>query len=258
VENIAANFVSSGKQDDKLQELRKPADTDNAGYEPSPPKKKDKTTSQPQLSNNSTSAMIVSSSNQASQPQVWKPQLCRHCEKLVIHTNSIGDVYNVPSAKMASSGIRDTPNMSVVFQNMGFGMNNDNYEYLFVNDFSDLDHLTLKRFMQHVPVPISTCPVYDINDDDLPLVQASDHLFLPRFTTLTSTFIAPHLLLYTYPTSSIAHVSRNYSTVYAWKSRMWMHHRYVMAHTNIRVQCLQIDLTVNTDLLTSNRGRHLC
>ena len=44
VENIAANFVFSGNREDMIQELRKLADTDHAGKEPSPPKKKGKTT----------------------------------------------------------------------------------------------------------------------------------------------------------------------------------------------------------------------
>ena len=43
IENIAANFVSSGNRDDMIQELRKLADTDTVGKEPSPPKKKGKT-----------------------------------------------------------------------------------------------------------------------------------------------------------------------------------------------------------------------
>ena len=48
VENKAANFVSSGNRDDMIQELRQLADTDHVGKEPSMPKKKGKTTSQPQ------------------------------------------------------------------------------------------------------------------------------------------------------------------------------------------------------------------
>ena len=56
--------------------------------------------------------------------------------------------------------------MSVVFQNMDFGMDNDNSEYLFVNDFGNLDDLTLERFMQGVAEPIRTSPVYDVSDDD--------------------------------------------------------------------------------------------
>jgi hypothetical protein len=47
VENIAANFVSSGNQDAMIQELRKLAGKDNIGQESSPPKKKGKTTPQP-------------------------------------------------------------------------------------------------------------------------------------------------------------------------------------------------------------------
>ena len=39
---------------------------------------------------------------------------------------------------MASSGKRDTPNISVVLQDMKFGTETDNFEYLFVN-FENLD-----------------------------------------------------------------------------------------------------------------------
>ena len=87
--------------------------------------------------------------------------LGRRYLKFVIRTDGICDVYNVPSANMASSEIRDTPNMSVVFQSMEFGNDNDNLEYLFVNDFGILDDLTLANFMQLVSVPIHTSPVYD-------------------------------------------------------------------------------------------------
>jgi hypothetical protein len=61
VENIAANFVFSGNQLDMIQELRKLADTDNVSHEPSPSKKKGKTTSQPQKDSQTASAMMVSS-----------------------------------------------------------------------------------------------------------------------------------------------------------------------------------------------------
>ena len=80
---------------------------------------------------------------------------------------------------MASSAIRDTPNMSVVFQNMNFGNDNDNMKYLFVNDFGNLDDLTLARFMTMVSEPIRTSPAYDVSDDDVAPVQAPDHLLLP-------------------------------------------------------------------------------
>ena len=105
--------------------------------------------------------------------------LGRRYLKFVIHTDGICDVYNVPSANMASSEIRDTPNMSVVFQSMEFGNDNDNLEYLFVNDFGNLDDLTLANFMQLVSVPIRTSPVYDVSDNNVAPVQAPDHLLLP-------------------------------------------------------------------------------
>jgi hypothetical protein len=80
---------------------------------------------------------------------------------------------------MASAAIRVTPNMSVVFQNMDFGNDNDNTEYLIVNDFGNLDDLTLARFMRIVAEPIRTSPVYNVIDDDVAPVQAPNHLFLP-------------------------------------------------------------------------------
>ena len=158
VENIAANFVSSENKKDLIQELRKLADTDNVGKDPSQPKKKGKTTSQTQKDSPTNSAMLVHSSNKSQVPQAKKPQSCKHCGKFVIHTDGICDVYNAPSANMASSAIRDTPNMSVVFQNMDFGNDNDNMKYLFVNDFGNLDDLTLARLMTMVAEPIRTSP----------------------------------------------------------------------------------------------------
>jgi hypothetical protein len=179
VENIAANFVSSGNQKAMIQELQKLAGNYNIGHEPFPPKKNGETTSQPQKESQPTSAMMVTSSNQSSTPPAKKPQSCRHCGKFVIHTDGICDLYNVPSANMASSELRDTPNMNVVFQNMKFGNNNDNLEYLFVNDFGNLDDLTLAKFMKFVSVPICASPVYDVSDDDVAPVKAPDHLLLP-------------------------------------------------------------------------------
>jgi hypothetical protein len=69
--------------------------------------------------------------------------------------------------------------MSVVFENMVSGNDNDNLEYLFVNDFGNLNNLTLASFMQHVSVPIHTSPVNVVSDDDVAPVQAPDHLLLP-------------------------------------------------------------------------------
>ena len=69
VENIAANFVSSGNKNDMIQELKKIADGENTWNEPSPPKKKDMAISLPQVDASTTSAMMASSSNQAIQPK---------------------------------------------------------------------------------------------------------------------------------------------------------------------------------------------
>ena len=55
VENIAANFVSSGNSKDMIQELCKLADTEPVGQEPFPPQKKGKTTSQPKKDGQATS-----------------------------------------------------------------------------------------------------------------------------------------------------------------------------------------------------------
>ena len=169
---IAENFVSSGNSQDMIQELSKLTDTELVGQEPSTPQKKGKTTSQPKKDGQATSAIIVTTSKQTKAPSAKQPQSCKHCGKFVSHTDGICDVYNVPSVNLANSGIRDTPNMSVVFQNMDFGMDNDNSEYLFVNDFGNLDDLTLERFMQGVADPIRTSPVYDVSDDDVAPVQA--------------------------------------------------------------------------------------
>ena len=69
--------------------------------------------------------------------------------------------------------------MSVVFQNMDFGNDSDSMEYLFVNDFGNLDDLTLARVMTMVAKPIRTSPVYNVRDGDVAPVQAPDHLLLP-------------------------------------------------------------------------------
>ena len=78
--------------------------------------------------------MMVATPKQTKATSSKQPLSCKHCGKFVIHTDGICDVYNVPSVNLANSGIRDTQNMSVVFQNIDFGMDNDNSEYLFVND----------------------------------------------------------------------------------------------------------------------------
>jgi hypothetical protein len=167
-----------------IQGLRKLTRNDNDEKSSSHSKKKGKFKSQPHQDSPTTSAMMVTSSDRSSTPPVKKPQSCRHCGKFVIHTDSICDVYKVPTANIASSGITDTPNMSVVFQNVEFDKDDVNLEYLIVNDFEDLDDLTLANFMKFVPEPIRINPVYDVSDDDIEPVQAPDHLALPppRFT----------------------------------------------------------------------------
>ena len=56
---------------------------------------------------------------------------------------------------------------------MDFGNDTDNFEYLFVNDFGNLDAaLTLESFMLHVFPLIRPSPAYDVSDDDLAPVQA--------------------------------------------------------------------------------------
>jgi hypothetical protein len=134
--------------------------------------------------------MMVTGSNRSSPSKAKKPQPCRHFGKFVIHTDGICDVYNVPSANISSSGLTDTPHMSVVFQNMEFDNDKDTLEYLFVNDFGDLDDLTLVKFMKFLPAFICTSPVYDVSDDDVAPVHAPDHLALPPNLPL----ITPDLL----------------------------------------------------------------
>ena len=170
-----------------IQELRKlSANDDNEKVSPMP-KKKIKTSSPNQQESPKTSAMMATSPNPSNKSNSKKPQSCRHCGKFVIHTDGVCDVYNVPSANIASSGLTDTPHMSVVFQNMDFDKEKDNHEYLFVNDFGDLDDLTLEKFMKNVAVPIRTSPVYDVSDDDVAPVQAPDHLLLsPVLPLITS------------------------------------------------------------------------
>jgi hypothetical protein len=105
VEKIAANFVSSENQDAMIQELHKLTENDNVAKAPSPPKKKSLSTSQPYQESPPTSAMIVTSCNWSSTFPEKKPQSCRHCGKFVIHTDGICNIYKVPSANIASSGL---------------------------------------------------------------------------------------------------------------------------------------------------------
>jgi hypothetical protein len=138
-----------------IQELHNLAENDNIVKAFFPPKKKGKTTSQPHQESQTSSAMMVTSSNRNRTSPAKKLQSCRHCGKFIIHTDGICDVYNVSSANIASSVVTDTPNMSVVFQNMEFGNDNGNLEYLFVNDFKDMDDLTLANFMKLYRYPFA-------------------------------------------------------------------------------------------------------
>jgi hypothetical protein len=73
---------------------------------------------------------------------------------------------------------------------MEFGNEYGNLEYLFVNDFGELDDLTLANLMKFVPEPICTSSVYDVSDDHVAPVQAPDHMALPPDLPL----ITPDLL----------------------------------------------------------------
>ena len=73
--------LSSENQKNMLPKL-----SDFVGNKPSPIKKKGKTTLQPQVNHNSTSAIMVSSLYQSSQPKGQKSQSYRHCGKFGINT----------------------------------------------------------------------------------------------------------------------------------------------------------------------------
>ena len=67
VENIAANFVSSGDKDAIIQELRKLSTNDDNDKASPQPKKKSKTTSQQQQESPTTSAMMTTGLNRSNQ-----------------------------------------------------------------------------------------------------------------------------------------------------------------------------------------------
>ena len=133
MENIAANYVSSGNQEDMVQALRK-LTTPNATTEESvPPAKKPKRQSSSKADLPTDSAMIASSTatNRQTKPKrsgTDQPEKCKHCGKYVIHTDGICDVYNVPAVHMTSTGLSDTQSYSVIFQDTSF----DEHEYMFI------------------------------------------------------------------------------------------------------------------------------
>jgi hypothetical protein len=124
VENIAAKFVATENHDDMIQGLCKLSST-STSMELSPPAKKVKKQSINQEENTTNSAMIANNVNTSrptkqQQNDVNPPQRCKHCGKCVIHTDGICDVYNVPSVHIASTELRDTQNMSVMFDSTIF------------------------------------------------------------------------------------------------------------------------------------------
>jgi hypothetical protein len=106
-------------------------------------------------------------STKPKQRNVSPPQKCKHCGKFVIHTDGKCDVYNVPSVHMASSGIRDTQNMSVIFNNTDF----EDHEYMFANNLGFIDDLTLDKYLQLVPPQIRTSTHYELSDAESPQIQ---------------------------------------------------------------------------------------
>ena len=93
---------------------------------------------------------VNTSRSKQQQKNVNSPQKCKHCGKCVIHTDGICDVYNVPSVHIASNGLRDTQNMSVMFDRTNF----DNNEYMFANDLGIIDDFTLDKYLRLVAPPI--------------------------------------------------------------------------------------------------------
>ena len=65
----------------------------------------------------------------------------------MIHTDGICDVYIVPAVHMASTGMSDTQNYSVIFQDTSF----DDHEYMFMNDLGTIDDLIIDTFLRKVP-----------------------------------------------------------------------------------------------------------
>jgi hypothetical protein len=108
----------------------------------------------------------ISRPTKQKQSGLTQPQKCKHCGKFVIHTDRICDVYNVPSVHMASSGIHDTQNMSVIFNNTDF----EDQEYMFANDLGIIDDLTLKKYIRLVPTQVRTSESYELSDAESPQI----------------------------------------------------------------------------------------
>ena len=108
----------------------------------------------------------ISRPTKKQQNDVSPPQRCKHCGKCVIHTDGICDVYNVLSVHIASTGLRDTQNMSVMFDSTNF----DDHEYMFANDLGIIDDLTLDKYLHLVAPPILASTYYDLSDAESPQI----------------------------------------------------------------------------------------
>jgi hypothetical protein len=75
-------------------------------------------------------------------------------------------VYNVPSVHMVSSGIRDTQNMSVIFNNTDF----EDQEYIFANDLGIVKDLTLDSYLRLVPPQVCTSAHDELSDAESPQI----------------------------------------------------------------------------------------
>ena len=82
----------------------------------------------------------------------------------MIHTDGICDVYNVPSVHIASTGLRDTQHMSVMFDSTDF----DDNEYMFTNDLGILDDLTLDKYLRLVSPSILANDYKELSDAEGP------------------------------------------------------------------------------------------
>ena len=112
----------------------------------------------------------------------------------MIHTDGICDVYNVPAVHMASTGISDTQNYSVIFQDTNF----DDQEYMFANDLGIVDDLTLDNYLKLVPRPVLDSLAYDLSDAESPQIPAPPS----PIPILDMGYISPDLMI-----SEVAHVS---------------------------------------------------
>ena len=65
---------------------------------------------------------------------------------------------------MASSGMSDTQNYSVIFQDTNF----DDQEYMFANDLGIVDDLTLDNYLILIPRPVLESSAYDLSDAEFP------------------------------------------------------------------------------------------